>query len=108
MEPNITPVISSLFFSPSDNATSNLSCDNSNMVEALNLNGTALSDADHNISSNRESQLNMETVWPQICNIENTPALKLSWARTSLKRKTFHILNVDPDHVSNREIDMLL
>ena len=104
-------MISSLFFSPSDNATSNLSCDTENTVDsdcaianvakALNLKDTAFGETNNNITAKREQHTNLDHVWPQICNIENTPALKLSWTRTSLKRKTFDLLNVDPDYVSN-------
>lgn len=107
-------MIPSLFFSPSDNATSNLSCDIdntvdsdcaiTNVVKALNLKDTAVGETNNNISSKRERNPNLDPVWPQICNIENTPALKLSWTGTSLKRKTFDLLNVDPDHVSGCEV----
>ena len=109
-------MISNLFFSPSDNATSNLSCDIentvdsdcaiSNVVQALNLKDTSFGETNNNITSKKELQTDLDTVWPQICNIENTPALKLSWTRTSLKRKTYDLLNVDPDNVSDCEIDI--
>ena len=107
-------MISNLFFSPSDNATSNLSCDIentvdsdcaiSNVVQALNLKDTSFGETNNNVTSKKQTDL--DPVWPQICNIENTPALKLSWTRTSLKRKTFDLLNVDPDYVSDCEIDI--
>ena len=39
-------------------------------------------------------------IWPQICNIENTPALKLSWKTAGISQTVHKLLNVDPNHVS--------
>ena len=109
LETSVTPVISTIFASVSDDATTESACDlqnkkdsefgASNLPKALNLNRMVnMENADTCISSSEYSQ--SLGIWPQICNIENTPALKLSWKTAGISQTVHKLLNVDPNHVS--------
>ena len=116
LEPNITPVISTLFASLSERATSNMSCDTKQVhskcteadaITSLNLNKIGLADSERDDSlSYEEIQESSSGIWPLVCNVETTPALKLAWKRTSLNAKLFKFLNVNPENVSPFEIDL--
>ena len=118
LEPNITPVISSLILSLSEIATSYKDCDNENLSghsectvanvsKPLNLNSVGIDDNGKEESGSSEKTQNHPSgVWPLICYVETTPALKFSWSKASLKRKTFQLLNVDPDNVSDKKLDL--
>ena len=102
-------MISSLVLSLSDDATSKQSCDRQNSLEsdfnfigkALDLKNVAFGGKeDKSVSSSDTIERSPSDVWLQICNFEKTPAIKLSWTQTSLNRKNFRLLNVDPEYVS--------
>ena len=109
LETSVTPVISTIFPSVSDDATTDSACDlqnkkeseftASNLPKALNLNRVVnMKNADTCISNSEYDQ--SLGIWPQICNIENTPALKLSWKTAGISQTVHKLLNVDPNHVS--------
>ena len=109
LETSVTPVISTIFPSVSDDASTESVCDlqgkkdsefgTSNLPKALNLNRVVkMQNADTCISSSEYNQ--SLGIWPQICNIENTPALKLSWKTAGISKNVHKLLNVDPNHVS--------
>ena len=105
MEPNISTVISSLVHSISDVANSYHSCDeqistqsgSSVAGKALDLRNVVMIGKDD--SSFSSDEVTDNDVWLNICNLEKTPAIKLSWTQTSLIRKNFRLLNVDPENV---------
>ena len=109
-------MISSLLSSISERATSSISCDNEQVhskcttgdaITSLNLNKIGLAENDgENCLSYEEIQEDSSGIWPLVCNVETTPALKLAWKRTSLNTKLFKILNVNPDNVSPIELDL--
>ena len=98
-------MISDLVHSVSDFAYSDQSCDaqistqpgSSFTGKALDLrNVVMIAKEDSSFSSNEVTD---NDVWLNICNLEKTPAIKLSWTQTSLIRKNFRLLNVDPENV---------
>merc|ERR1712223_1551091 len=112
LEANISSVISNLVLSLSDDVTSNQSCDTqSSLQPGTSIISTALDlrnikydkKDDETLSSIEKTDINSNDVWLQICNFEKTPAIKLSWTQTSLNRKNFKLLDVDPEYVE-REI----
>ena len=103
-------MISSLVLGLSDDVTINQSCDIQNslqpgpnfMGKVLDLKTVALGEKEHeSASSSDKIERSTNDVWLQICNFEKTPAIKLSWTQTSLNRKNFRLLNVDPEFVSS-------
>ena len=102
-------MISSLVLSLSDHANTKQSCDRQNSLQsdvnfirkALDLKNAAFGEKeDKSVSSSDTIERSPNDVWLQICNFEKTPAIKLSWTQTSLNRKNFRLLNVDPEYVS--------
>ena len=98
-------MISDLVHSISDVAYSDQSCGaqistqpgSSFTGKALDLrNVVMIGKEDSSFSSNEVTD---NDVWLNICNLEKTPAIKLSWTQTSLIRKNFRLLNVDPENV---------
>ena len=98
-------MISDLVHSISDVAYSDQSCGaqistqpvSSFTGKALDLrNVVMIGKEDSSFSSN---EMTDNDVWLNICNLEKTPAIKLSWTQTSLIRKNFRLLNVDPENV---------
>ena len=101
-------MISNLVLSLADDVASNQSCDTQSSFQPdTSFAGTALDlrnikydkKDDESVSSNEKTDINSNDVWLQICNFEKTPAIKLSWTQTSLNRKNFKLLNVDPEYV---------
>ena len=117
LELNVSPVISNLFSSLLDDVASNSLCDKENKLHSectsantskiLNLNDIVLGEnIDKELSTKEDTQKKVDVIWSQIYNIEKTPALKLSWKQTSLNRKIFELLKVDPENVSELELDL--
>ena len=97
-------MISDLVHSISDVAYSDQSCPQISTQSGSSIAGKALDlrnvviigKEDSSFSSNEVTD---NDVWLNICNLEKTPAIKLSWTQTSLIRKNFRLLNVDPENV---------
>ena len=98
-------MISSLIQSISDDPKAYLSSDaHVSLQSGSNFAGNALDLRNVAVGGKHGSSLqsierNDNDVWWNICNLEKTPAIKLSWTQTSLIRKNFRLLNVDPENV---------